>query len=137
MDPSLIPEKIYAEEFEDYEEWDLYKDDERVWCGKTDTIAELCDVCFENPVLGKKVRDYYSCVFVWGSDPLYVEDTEQAISIFLQSNEDGVEVTLLEGDELEDAWAQLNMVDEHPSVVYSFGKYNQEKWIISFEGDNV
>lgn len=130
-------ENEYADEFEDYEEWDLYKDDERVWCGKTDTIADLCDVCFENPVLGKKVSDYRFCMFNWGSDPIYAEDYEQAVSIFLMTNDDGVNVESLDDEYLEDAWCKLDLKEEQPSVVYCCGKYNEEHWLICFQEDYI
>lgn len=58
-----------AGDFEDAELFDLYDGEERIWCGKTDTIEELCDICYPNPVLGKAVNDYMSAMFNWGSDP--------------------------------------------------------------------
>ena len=131
-------ENDYAEEFQNCEDWDLYKDEERIWCGKTDTIAELCDVCFTNPKLGKKVKDYRFAMFNWGSDPIYIEEVEQAISVFLMMNDDGVVVDLLnEKEDLEDAWLKLDLTEEKPSDVYCCGKYNEEHWYICFEEDYV
>ena len=128
-------ENEYAEEFQDYEDWDLYKDDERIWCGKTDTIEELCNVCFKNPVLDKYPRDYRFCMFAWGSDPQYIEDIKEAVSLFLMMNEDDVNVNKINEKYLEEVWKKLDLEEEKPSTVYRCGKYYQEKWYICFEED--
>ena len=128
-------ENEYAEEFEDYEQWDLTCDGERIWCGKTDTVAELCDVCFEEPILEKSVEDYIDAMWHWGSDPICLENMEQAVNVFLHMNEDGVTATRLSGEDLETAWKHLDLEEEKPSVVYSCGKYNQERWEICFKED--
>lgn len=125
----------YAEEFQDYEDWDLYKDDERIWCGKTDTIEELCNVCFKNPVLGKYPRDYRFCMFNWGSDPQYIEEIENAVSLFLMMNEDDVNVYMINEKYLEEVWEKLDLEEEKPSTVYCCGKLYQEKWYICFKED--
>jgi hypothetical protein len=124
-----------AEDFEDAKLFDLYDGEERIWCGKTDTIEELCDICYPYPVLGKAVNDYMSAMFNWGSDPMLVEDIDSAIYIFMMMNEDGVIINPLSGEDLELAWEQLDLVEEKPTKVYSCGKYNQENWILCFEGD--
>lgn len=128
-------ENEYAEEFENYELWDLICDGERIWCGKTDTIAELCDVCFEDPILEKNVDDYFGAMYQWGSDPMLIENTEQAVNVFLQMNEDGVTATKLSGEDLEVAWSRLDLEEKKPSIVYRCGKYNQEGWEICFKED--
>lgn len=125
----------YAENFEDSELFDLYDGEERIWCGKTDTIEELCDICYPNPVLGKAVNDYMFAMFNWGSDPTLIEDIDTAIAIFLMMNEDGVIISTLCEEDLELAWKQLDLIEEKPTKVYSCGKYNQENWELCFEED--
>lgn len=127
-----------GEPFEDAELFDLYDGEERIWCGKTDTIEALCDICFENPVFGKTVRNYMSAMFCWGSDPTLVEDIDTAISIFLMTNKDSVIVRpLRKAEDLADAWEKLDLTDEQPTKVYTCGEYNQENWLICFYEDYI
>lgn len=124
----------YAEDFEDCEDWDLYKDYERIWCGKTDTISELVDVCFPNPWLNKKVEDYIDALVNYGSDPMRIEDNEQAINAFLSINDNEVMIQELTDEyDLECAEALLDLEGCKHGPVYTFGEWNQEHYFICFD----
>lgn len=124
----------YVEDFEDYEDWDLYKDDERIWCGKTDTISELCNVCFPNPWQDKKVKDYIDALVNYGSDPLLIETIEQAVNTFLHINDNEVTIEELTSEyDLECAEARLDLEGQKHGPVYTFGKWNQEHYFICFD----
>lgn len=125
-----------SDDFEDIEDWDLSEDGNRIWCGELNTLEELCNICFPDPYLGKKIKDFYGAIATCNGDPFIVEIDEDAVNLFLALNDDGVTATKLsDEEEFEDAQCMLDLDGEQPKAIYRFGKYNEASWYICFDSD--
>lgn len=128
----------YGDDFVDAELWDLYCNDERIWCGKTDTLLELVDKIYEDTAFDKKAKDYLYAVWCWGSDPQYIETEEDAITVFLLFNDDFEYQEQLSLDNAYDCkctWEKLDLTDEKPTKIYCGYNFNSEAALICFEED--
>lgn len=116
-----------GEPFEDAELFDLYDGEERIWCGKTDTIEALCDICFENPIFGKKVGDYVGALYNGGGDATLIETIDEAISIFLIANQKETMTGAFDAD--EDTEKQLDLYGKNHDTIHFFKGLHGGCWI--------